>query len=529
MSVRAHRGIVVAEGGVAAASQPLAVATALHFLGRGAGFADAAIAASAVLCVVEPWNSHLGGDAFLIVHDAAMRTNTAFNGSGEAPAAVASLRPGGIPLRGPRAATVPGLVSTWFALHERHGVLPMAELLQPAIGYAADGFPAGPRMCLKFAGAADLLRDHGTLAALGAGPDVRLGQRVRQPELAATLERVAAGGRDGFYRGETARRIAAASEGWFTEDDLALHRTRILEPLRGAYRDLVVHGQPPPSQGMILIEELLLADGWNLADMDETERIHRLVEAKRRAFTDRNAWLADPEFTNIPLERLFSREAIESRRASIHPGRVAADPALAPESEGNDTTYFLVADGDGNAVSFIQSIFHNFGAAWIPEGTGILFNNRATGFSPDPASPNAPAPGKRPAHTLNAWLATRADGTLAYVGGTPGGHIQVQTNLQLLVNAVDLGMNVQEAVEAPRWQDLAGAGAVSAEESGPGILEVEDRVDESVLQGLRDRGHVVKAIGPWEHGSAAQLMEVLPGGAFAVGSDPRCDGHAGGI
>lgn len=529
MSARAHRGLVVAEGGAVAASQPLAVATALHFLGRGGSFADAAIAASAVLCVVEPWNSHLGGDAFLIVHEAASRTNTAFNGSGEAPAAATALASGGIPVHGPRAATVPGLVSTWYALHERHGVFPMAELLAPAIGYAADGFPAGPRMCLKFAGAADLLRANPTLAALGADADVVLGQRIRQPELAATLERIAAHGRDGFYRGETARRIAAASRGWFTEDDLARHRTRVLEPLRGTYRGLVVHGQPPPSQGMILIEELLLAGGWDVGAMDEADRIHLLVEAKQRAFADRNAWLADPEHVHIPLERLLSTEAIARRRATIDPRRVQPDPEAGPPGEGADTTYFLVADGDGNAVSFIQSIFHNFGAAWIPEGTGILFNNRATGFSPDPNSPNAPAPGKRPAHTLNAWLATHADGSLALVGGTPGGHIQVQTNLQLLVNVVDLGMNPQEAVEAPRWQHLAGAGAVSAEESGPGVLEIEDRIDPAVRAELAARGHAVEAIGPWAHGSAAQLLQVLPGGAFAVGSDPRCDGHAAGI
>lgn len=526
----AHRGLVVARGGAIAASQPLAVAAGLAVLARGGTFADAAIAASAVLCVVEPWNSHLGGDAFLVVHDAARRANTAYNASGAAPhGATRDVYPDGIPLHGCRAATVPGLVSAWFALHQRHGRLPVAELLRPAIAYARDGFPAGPRMTVKFSGAADLLAAQESLAALGAGPDVRLGQNVVQPELAWTLEQIALHGRDAFYNGAIARRIVDASEGWFSDDDLASHRTRILAPLSGRYRDLTVHGQPPPSQGMILIEELLLAGGWDLAALSAAARTHLLVECKKLAFADRNAYLGDPERVDVPLERLFADAALARRREAVDPERAAVAPGPAALDEGADTTYFLVADRDGNAVSFIQSVFHNFGSAWIARGTGVLFNNRATGFSLDPASPNALEPGKRPAHTLNAWLATHADGSLAWVGGTPGGHVQVQTNLQLLVNAVDLGMDPQEAIEAPRWQHLADAGAVAAEEDGPGVLEIEDRVDPALVDALRERGHDVRTIGPWAHGSSAQLLRTLPGGAVAVGSDPRCDGHAAGL
>lgn len=527
--MQTHRGIVVAGRAGVAASQPLAVSAALQILARGGSCIDAAIAASAVISVVEPWNSHLGGDAFCIHHHAATRTNMAFNGSGEAPhGASPDAFPGGIPLHGYHAATVPGLVSTWFAAHALHGRLPVATLLEPAIAYARYGFPAGPRLIKKAHEHAELLSAHASLDSLGIPANVSLGDIIQQPDLAKTLETIATNGRAGFYGGQVADLIVKGSDGWFSHEDLAAHKTRVLPPLAGRYRDLMVHGQPPPSQGMILIEELLLAAGYPLRDIPEAQRTHLLVEAKKLAFADRNSYLGDPEWRDIAVEQLFDTMHIARRRAEIDPFYASGTNITAP-SEGNDTTYFVIVDDAGDAVSWIQSVFHNFGSAWMPAGTGVLFNNRLTGFSLDPMSPNCIAPGKRPAHTLNAWLATHPDGRLAYVGGTPGGHVQVQTNLQILVNVVDLGMDVQQAVEAPRWQHLSTAGAVSSEETGDGILEIENRIDDAIMTGLRERGHDVRLIGPWAHGSAVQLMQVLPSGAYAFGSDPRCDGHAAGI
>ena len=527
--MQTHRGIVVAGRAGVAASQPLAVSAALQILARGGSCIDAAITASAVLSVVEPWNSHLGGDAFCIHHHAATRTNMAFNGSGEAPhGATDAAFPGGIPLHGFQSATIPGLVSTWFAAHALHGRLPIATLLAPAIAYARDGFPAGPTLLKKVRDHRALLSAHASLDSLGIPVNVSLGDIIRQQELATTLEAIAQNGRAGFYGGRVADLIVETSGGWFSHDDLARHKTRILPPLAGRYRDLIVHGQPPPSQGMVLIEELLLADGYPLADLPDAQRTHLLVEAKKLAFTDRNRFLGDPEWRDIAVEQLFDTMYISRRRAEIDPF-LAAGTHIALPNEGSDTTYFVIVDDAGDAISWIQSVFHNFGSAWMPAGTGVLFNNRLTGFSLDQMSPNCIAPGKRPAHTLNAWLATHLDGRLAYVGGTPGGHVQVQTNLQLLVNAVDLKMDVQQAVEAPRWQHLSTAGALSNEEAGDGILEIENRVDESIVTALKERGHDVRLIGPWAHGSAAQLMQVLPDGAYAFGSDPRCDGQAAGI
>jgi gamma-glutamyltranspeptidase/glutathione hydrolase len=530
--MRAHRGVVVARGGGVAASQPLAVSTGLNVLSRGGSFADAAIAASAVLCVVEPQASHLGGDAFLVVYDAPRRNTIAFNGSGAAPRTATPESYGtGIPVHGLRAATVPGLVSAWFALHERFGTMPIADLLAPAIAYADSGFPAGPRLARVCADTASLFAARPTLSLLGISPTTQMGDMVRQPDLAATLQRIAEYGQNGFYSGPVAERIARQSAGHFSTEDLAEHRTRVLPPLQCRYRDVVVHGQPPPSQGHILLQELLIAAGFDLAAMGPIERSHVLVEAKKLAFSDRNAFLADPECADVPVDGMLSERYAAARRRLIAPDRAA--PAYDPgdlSAFGSDTTYFLVADREGNAVSFIQSIFHGFGCAEVVEGTGVLFNNRLTGFVLDPTSPNYLEPGKRPAHTLNAWLATRPDGRLAFVGGSPGGHVQVQTNLQLVVNLVDLGMNPQEAVEAPRWQHLDGPSSVSSPDpSGAGILEVEDRAGAPLINGLRDLGHDVQPIGPWSHSSAAQVMSCLPNGSMAFGSDPRCDGHAAGV
>jgi gamma-glutamyltranspeptidase/glutathione hydrolase len=533
MSVTQHRGVVVAKRGALAASQPLAVSAGLGILQRGGSFADAAIATSAVLCVVEPYNSHLGGDAFLIVYDAKTRATTALNASGAAPAAATPDRfPDGIPLRGLSAASVPGLVDLWHNLHATWGTLPLAELLAPAISYAEEGFPAGYRYCRIFHDSADVLKQFPITAASLLGRDTlpQPGDTLRQPDLAWTLRQIAAGGRDAFYLGPVAERIVAFSQengGLFTKEDFAAHRTQITDPIQTTYRGYTVHGQPPVSQGHILLQELNLVEGFDLAALghNAAATIHLQVEAKKLAFADRAAYLGDPQFVRVPVETMLSKAYAEQRRLCIDLQRAATDVA-AGEIE-HDTTYFCVADGQGNAVSFIQSIFWGFGCGATAGGTGVLFNNRMTGFSLDPASPNALVPGKRPAHTLNAYLVTR-DGKLAFVGGTPGGDVQVQSNLQVLCNVIDFGMNPQEAIEAPRWQH--GPTVNAPGEAPREILGVESRLDPNVLTELEQRGHAIQKLGPWGHGSAYQLISLHPEkGAYLVGSDPRCDGHAAGI
>jgi len=522
------RSVVYARNGGAAASQPLAVSAAISILKQGGSFIDAAIALSAVICVVEPGASHLGGDAFLVTHHAKSKSNLAFNGSGEGShAATPENYAAGIPLHGYKSGTVPGLVSTWFSAHERYGTLPFSQLLAQAIDYAENGFPANDGFVRRIEKHLEVAPETQMFADMGIDVTLKIGDLVVQKELARSLKEIATGGRAAFYQGRIADQLVKGSQGWFNHDDLNAHTTRVLDPLSVKYRDITIYGQPPPSQGMILMEELLINERFDIAGLSEADRIHIGVESKKVAFADRNEILGDPEVITVNTEKILSKGHIDRRVEAISMERTGVD--INPVSEGSDTTYFLVSDSQGNAVSWIQSVFYGFGSSWIIPETGILLNNRLNGFSLNPASPNIIAPGKRPAHTLNAFTAVRSDGSLYLVGGTPGANIQVQTNLQLLTNIIDLKLNVQEAVEAPRWQHLNGPGQNSEEESGLGVLQIEDRVPAEIIGELKDKGHEIAPLAAWGHGSSAQLMEVLANGTYAFGSDPRCEGHASGI
>ena len=522
------RGVVYSKKGGAAASQPLAVSTAIAILNQGGSFIDAAIALSAVICVLEPGASHLGGDAFLITHHAKTKENLAFNGSGEAPhMATTTAYPDGIPLHGYKSATVPGLVSTWFQAHKRYGKLPLAQLLAPAIDYADNGFAATPDFIKRIANHLAIAPDTELFKDMGIDVNSKVGDLIVQKDLAKSLREIAIGGRDAFYEGNISKQLINGSGGWFSAQDLKSHSTRVMAPLSIKYRDITIYGQPPPTQGMILMEELLICERFDFSTMNEVDRIHVSVESKKIGFADRNLFLADPEFCDVNVEQILSKKNIDWRFSQINIDNANNDSKTM--TEGSDTTYFIVADEEGNAVSWIQSVFHGFGSSWVIPGTGILLNSRLTGFSLDPRSPNCIEPGKRPAHTLNAWNATRDDGSLYLVGGTPGANIQVQTNLQLIINVVDLKMNVQEAIEAPRWQHLRVAGESSLVENGGGVLEIENRVDLDVIEALRAKAHEITLIAPWAHGSSVQMLEVMPNGTYMFGSDPRCEGNAAGI
>jgi len=523
-----------------AASQPLAVSAGLKVLQSGGSFVDAALATSAVLCVTEPYASQVGGDAFIIVYEAKTGKTTALNASGAAPQrATLEHFADGIPLRGLSAASVPGLVDAWFTLHERWGTKPVGELFADAIIYAEEGFPAGFRYARNFGASEELLRQFPstTAAILPEGAPPQPGQMVKQPDLAWTLKQIVEGGRDAFYTGAVAERILQYSEahgGLFSAADFAAHKTQISDPIKTTYHGYTVHGQPPVSQGHILLQMLNLVEGFDLSALghNSTTSIHYQVEAKKLAFADRAAYLGDPDFVEVPMETLLSKEYAARRRKGIQPLKAAVQ--VEAGTIDHDTTYFCVADGEGNAISFIQSVFWGFGCGEVAAGTGVLFNNRMTGFSLDPASPNVLAPGKRTAHTLNAYLITKevAEGAekekLAFVGGTPGGDVQVQSNLQVICNLIDFGLNPQEAVEAPRWQHGGAVGA--ADEPSAGQLAIENRIALDVVMELEKRGHKVNALGPWAHSSSYQVIAVHPEtGAFMAGSDPRCDGHAAGF
>ncbi len=525
------RSNVYSRRGGVASRQPLATSAGLSVLSDGGNAVDAAIATSAVLTVVEPGDSQLGGDLFAIYHSGKDRKTVAINGSGEAPhGATLSEFQEGIPLHGYKAATVPGLVSGWFAVHDQWGRLPMEKILAPAIRYARDGFPASPGLIKRIAHHLKNYPDSKVFQQLGMPTNLRVGEIITLPDLAWSLSEIAKQGRKAFYSTSIAERIVAATSGWFSLADLAAHHTRIEEPLRARYRDQIIHAQPPPSQGMILLSEMLLADRVDLKSMSEVDRIHFLVEAKKIGFADRYGALGDLPETKDRVAKVLSEAHVSRRFAEIDLSRARTAPLEGNGgNEGSDTTYLLAADDEGNAISWIQSVFHGFGASFAVEGTGILLNNRLTGFSLDQNSPNLIAPGRRPAHTLNAFIVTHVDGSLHLVSGTPGANIQVQTNAQVISNVIDLGMNAQDAVDAPRWQHLIAPGESAGIEGYAGTLQLESRFDHGTIEGLQSKGHEVAAITPYGHGSAVQLLRVLENGTYEFGSDPRCEGLAIGL
>lgn len=490
-----------------ATSHPLATEAALQLMRRGGTAADAAVGAGAVLTVVEPWASHIGGDAFAIVWDARTGRARAIQGSGAAPQAIdveAVASNGAIPLRGPLPITVPGMVGAWFHLLEMLGRLPAGEIFAPAIALAEDGFPVGGRW--ERAGRLHRLlieADPGLVAMFLRDGDVTpAGTWVRQPDLAETLRELAREGTGHLYRGPLGERIVEdllARGGPMSRDDLAAHETDERDPLT---LDLPGHGegdctileQPPISQGGMVLEILK----W----LDEADR----TEARFDPDTARG--IAQEMHAQI----LAYREARARRDATT----AYCDPRFRAR-EGADTTYLCAVDPEGNAVSWIQSIFHPFGAGYIVPGTGVILNNRMTGFSLDPASPNCLAPGKRTIHTLNTWMTLRG-GKPWILGGTPGGERQVQTNVQVLRARLAHSRPLAEALRAPRW-------GIDERDR----VEVEARLPREVRRRLEALGHPVVRVGPWDGSGFVQVIERLDGGGWLACTDPRGEGLAAGF
>jgi len=499
-----------------ATDHPLASMTAATVLQAGGNAVDATIAAAAVNVVTKPNRTHLGGDAFALVWRRDKGEVEGLNAGGRAPlAATPEAFAGGIPRTGPRASTVPGLVDSWVELHARHGSLPLARLLEPAIRFAAEGFPVSLHLSAGMASLAG--RAERDLARAFLKPDGSAyapGETFRQPELAETLRAIAAEGRWGFYGGRVGNAIAdamRAAGGLMTLDDLAAPAAHWQQPLSSKYRGCTVFEQAPPSQGLVLLEALNVAKHFPLAEwgMTSADSVHVLVEATRLAFADVRARVGDPEFVDVPIGRLLSEDHAAELAARIDLRRAGS---AAPVTIASDTTSFVVAAGE-MAVCYIQSVFAPWGSRFVVPGTGILMNNRMTGFSLDPAGPNLVAPGKRTLHTLNNFLVVR-DGRLVVGGGTPGADFQVQTNLQVIAGVLDWGLDIQAAVDSPRWATATG-----------GRLNVEGRFPGSVQADLAARGHDVRPAAAWGVRACSQLVASVDGG-WAAASDLRGEGAA---
>jgi gamma-glutamyltranspeptidase/glutathione hydrolase len=525
-----RRSVVYARHGLVAASQPLAAQAGLRVLQEGGNAADAAVAVAAMLNVVEPMSTGVGGDCFALYWDARTKRVTALNASGRAPraASLEELRARGLtamPLQGPLPVTVPGTVDGWAALLQVHGTMPLARVLAPAIAAAEEGYPVSELIAWGWQRSAERLKQVPSgQEFLPGGRAPSPGEIVRLPTLASTLRAIAEGGPDAFYRGPLARRIAEfvqAQGGWLTADDLAAHTSTWEQPIHIHYRGTTVYECPPNGQGLAALLALNIVEGYDLARLSPSspDRWHLLIEAMRLAFADAQRYVADPVFSNIPLTGLLSKTYAEQRRRLISPTQAASQVTWGMPLEG-DTVYLSVVDGQGNACSFINSLYYGFGSGLVVPGTGICLQNRGALFSLDPSHPNCLEPGKRPYHTIIPAMATRR-GELWLCYGVMGGFMQPQGHLQVTVNMVDHGLDPQRALDAPRFCVLEGK-RVAIEEGTSRALRAE----------LARRGHeVAYATGPERalFGGGQVIARDPESGVLAAGSDPRKDGCAVGF
>ena len=536
----ATRSEVIARHGMAATSQPLATQVALEILRAGGSAVDAAIAANAMLALVEPTGCGLGGDLFAIVWDAEGRALHGLNGSGRSPASLslAELRRRGlarIPSYGPLPVTVPGCVDGWFTLHERFGRLPMAKVLAPAIRYAREGAPISELIAHYWAKGVRTLGEYPgfleTFAPLGRAP--RTGDVFANPRLAATLEALAAGGRDAFYRGPIAAAIAryvAENGGFLTEEDLAAHASEWVDPVSTTYRGYRVWELPPNGQGIAALQMLNILEGYDLARMGfgSADHVHVFLEAKKLAFEDRARFYADMSFAAVPVERLISKEYAAERRALVDPERAArelphGDPAALFEG---DTIYLTVADDEGNMVSLIQSNYRGMGSGMTPGDLGFVLQDRGELFSLEEGHPNVFAPAKRPFHTIIPAFVTR-DGEPWLSFGVMGGATQPQGHVQILVNLIDFGMNLQEAGDAPRILHEGSSEPTGGRMADGGRVYLETGFSWETVRELELRGHDV-GYDVGNYGGYQAIRWDAERGVWFGASESRKDGQAAG-
>ena len=514
MSFPSRRSVVMANNGMVATSQPLAAQAGLRILLAGGNAVDAAVATAATLNVVEPMSTGVGGDLFALTYIAKTDQLTALNGSGRAPGAlsIAQLRRSGytdMPEMGPLSITVPGTVDGWITLIDQHGTLPLREVLKPAIEYAEQGFPVSEIIAAEWREVEERLQ--GT-AFLINGHAPRAGEVFRNPELVGTLRTIAEGGREAFYRGPLAEAIARHVQslgGVLSAEDFAQHTSTWDTPISTRYHGVEIYECPPNGQGIVALMALNILENVDLKSMGygSTAYYHHILEALKLAFADGFAHIADPGKVPVPIDDLLDKEYAALRRKLIDPDR-ARHHTLTGLPRGG-TVYLTVVDKDRNACSLINSIYYGFGSGVIVPKTGVVLHNRGALFSLDESHPNALAPGKRPYQTIIPAMAFK-DGRLWSSFGVMGGHIQPQGHTQVMLNAIDFGMNPQQALDAPRV-----------------VWRYENSV--SVEAGIDDRAlaHLGHDVIPANGFGGGQLIVIDPeSGALLGGSDPRKDGCA---
>jgi gamma-glutamyltranspeptidase/glutathione hydrolase len=524
------RSMAISTSGIVAAEHPLAAQAGAVVLARGGHAVDAAIAANAVMGVVAPMMNGIGGDLFAIVHDEATSTVHGLNASGWSPAgtSIETLTARGLgtmPQQGIHAVTVPGAVSGWITLHEKFGKATLETILSAAIAHAEQGFPVSEITSLEWLGSVSLLRSDASAGAayLQNGRPPEAGDIFRNPDLARSLRAIAAHGGDAFYRGEIARRILECSEnrgGAFTPADLSEYQAEWVPPLTTSYQGWEVYEIPPNSQGIAALIMLNILEGFPIRDYGRgtADTLHTLIEAKKLAYADMQRHVGDPRFSAVPVEAMLSKSYARERARLIDPGRAATDVAAGTlPMHGGDTTYLCAVDAAGNIVSLIQSNFANFGSGVVPDGAGFALQSRGALFTFDRSHPNALAPRKRPLQTVIPAFMKRDHLRVGF--GVMGGWNQPQAQVQVISNIVDHGLNIQQALEAPRFTKLTFAGT---------DVMMEARFPESVREELVRRGHEIDLQGEFSNmmGGGQAVMRDEGAKVNYGASDPRKDGAA---
>ncbi|MEX1020943.1 MAG: gamma-glutamyltransferase family protein [Litorilinea sp.] len=547
---RSRRSNVTATRGMVATSQPLAAQTGLDMLKAGGNAADAAVATAAMLNVVEPVSTGSGGDCFALYWDSSTKQVTALNGSGRSGAAtnmddLTRLGYKQMPTFTGHAVSMPGAVAGWADMIERHGRMALADVLAPAIWTAENGYAVTEIISRSWATQVPkLLRTPGWQSGdLDNGPEQpsghellidgrapRFGEIIKIPTLGTTFRGIAAEGKDYFYKGEFAQKMAEHVQrygGWITAQDMANHISTWDEPITANYRGYTLYECPPNGQGLAAIIAANLANGFDLGTMDEVDRLHIMIECMRLGFADAQQWVCDPRVVDIPLAELTSTAYADERRQRIDPRHAAQKVPYGDPMFGSDTVYLTAVDGDGNACSFINSLFQGTGSGLVVPGTGVSLQNRAATFLLDPEHPNALAPNKRPYQTIIPAMTTH-DGELHASFGVMGGYTQPQGHFQMLVNMVDLGLSPQAALDAPRWQ-LAGPTAGSGADDLGGVIEVEESFATRTLVELARRGHRLAPMDGFDRiafGGGQIIVRDPATGVLMGGSEPRKDGAA---
>jgi len=533
----ATRSEVIAQNGMAATSQPLATQVALDILKKGGNAIDAAIAANAVLGVVEPTGCGIGGDLFAIIWSADKEKLYGLNASGRSPRSLKLdyFKNNGfefIPSTGPLPVSVPGCVDGWFEMHEMFGKLPISDILQPAINYARYGFPVTEVIAYYLDRGTQVLKDFPNIKEtyMPGGKTPEKGEIFRNPKLAVTLDKIVKGGRNEFYRGTIAKAIAAfmkSQGGFLTYDDLARHSSEWIEPVSSSYRGYDIWELPPNGQGIATLEILNILEGFDLAKsgFGSAEYIHLFTEAKKLAFEDRAKFYADPRFSAIPVTQLISKKYAAERRKLINPEKAGMiyDPG---KIEAGNTIYLTVADKYGNMVSLIQSNYRGMGSGMCPTGLGFVLQDRGEMFSLDDGHANVYAPGKRPFHTIIPGFITK-NGKPWISFGVMGGDMQPQGHAQIVINLIDFKMNLQEAGDAPRIYHTGSSEPTGEQMTDGGILYLESGFRWEAIQKLLSMGHRVQ----WNLGGYGGYQAIMRDDKNKVwygASESRKDGQASG-